>query len=205
MISPRKQSSSSTLLALLRKETSSHHRELDEHISVKAITSSREDYLAYLTNFCAAFLEANLLVNWPLLLRNQLPDFEKRQERYINLMTDILELNQSANPNPPLPTHNEDSPSSLATTAGALYVLEGSVHGGAQIHKRLEANLPSLRPTEFTFLQGFGPDTMKFWQRYCSWMNEIEFSQAEREQACQAAITTFAIFQKHFLTTSPQS
>jgi heme oxygenase len=186
----------------LRKSTSSAHHALDAQISIETIVASRENYLNYLTNFCGAFLEANLLVNWSLLENRSLPDIEQRQERYVNLMSDILELNQSSEPNPKLPTQNLSSPPSLATSAGALYVLEGSVHGGQHLHKKLKAGFLDLQAGELSFLNGFEDETMAIWLRFCDWVNALDLSLEEQEEACQAARTTFAFFHQHILAST---
>lgn len=146
-------------------------------------------------------MESTPLVNWSLLEDANLPDLHRRKRRYTSLMSDILELNQSQTPHPQFPEHQLEPPSTLAMTAGALYVLEGSVHGGQVILKQLRINVPQLKASESAFLSGFGADTQLMWGRFGNWLNKLPLQRAQRNEACQAARTVFSIFRTHLAPT----
>jgi len=183
-------------MTFLRHSSARAHQELDKHIDVGRITSSRSSYRDYLSQFCGAFLVTNQKIDWDLLEHLGLPDLERRQERYLNLIKDVGQLDQKPSSFPAFPSgHSSDAGNSV----GTLYVLEGSVHGGLVILRSLKNRVSGLSSDEVSFLEGFGSETGKIWKRFCDWAGQLEFDIPERQRAGRAAAEAFATFESHLL------
>ena len=97
----------------------------------------------------------------------------------------------------------------LAAVFGSMYVLEGSALGGQVVCRRL-AQLHSMGHSDgAAYFAGWGKETGAMWREFRARMaREVDDTQANRRQACAAAVQTFdsliAVFDDTLATPSPQ-
>lgn len=178
----------------LRAATADAHRRLDEELSVDAITTSVARCHDYLARHAEALREVDGLLDWNAFGALELPDLSVRRARYALLLGPMGDgIGSSA---------SSGSRLSPAGMVGALYVLEGSVHGGREILKELNTKFPDLGPESTDYLGGFGEETPAMWRRFLSWLDGLAFDASEREEASEAARTVFRVFTRHLGITT---
>ncbi len=79
--------------------------------------------------------------------------------------------------------------STSAARFGWAYVIEGSMLGGAVLHRRLGAR---LAPWPMRYLQGYGRDAGARWRAFLDTLERELDTPAQREAAAVAAATAFA-------------
>ena len=194
---PGKNSSETNLLHLLRKLTAADHKRLDEVIIPTHVTGSVENYSAYIGGFHRATLKAMELIDWVAIEKLGLPDVAERKARYACLGMDSAALgNIKEKPN----TSTHSSAENGRAGLGALYVLEGSIHGGGVLMKMLrERNMQDL-PT--SFLHGFGEQSHPMWGRFTRWFQDLDTSTLDLPAITAEAKKTFGIFHDQFSPTT---
>ena len=90
-----------------------------------------------------------------------------------------------------------------AEALGALYVLEGSTLGGVHIAQMIAKKIPGNPELPLAFFEGYGADTQERWKRFCTELNEKNFSPAEKEKALTTAGQTFVLFEKWIRENEP--
>lgn len=90
-----------------------------------------------------------------------------------------------------------------AEALGALYVLEGSTLGGVHIAQMIAKKIPGNPGLPLAFFEGYGADTLDRWKRFCSVLNEKNFSPREKEKALTTAGQTFVLFEKWIRENEP--
>ncbi|MBK1825658.1 biliverdin-producing heme oxygenase [Haloferula rosea] len=179
---------------LLRAATADAHRRLDEQLSVEAITRSVSCCHDYLARHADALREVDGQLDWASIGALELPDLSARRARYALLLDSEM--------NAPEPSACARPSLSTAGMVGALYVLEGSVHGGREILKALNARFPNLGPESTSYLAGFGEETAVMWRSFLNWLDTLDFDAAGKEEASDAARMVFGVFTRHLgLTT----
>lgn len=84
--------------------------------------------------------------------------------------------------------------STLAQAFGAMYVVQGSMLGGAVIHRALQKN-PSLKPCQpFRFYSSFGSETGPQWKQFCIALAEHVTTADDAQEATTKALETFEFF-----------
>lgn len=84
---------------------------------------------------------------------------------------------------------------------GVLYVFEGSMLGGAIIHKQLKQNPNLSELAEFHFYSCYGENLSIMWKTFLSHLNQIEDT-AKVDEAIASAKTTFDITKDTFTRMS---
>ncbi|MCW1883623.1 biliverdin-producing heme oxygenase [Luteolibacter flavescens] len=187
-----------TLLQALRAATHSSHQQLDRQISGEEITSDREAYARYLERFHDGLATCWSQLDWALLADLGLPDLDARKARYHSLTAD---LNTLGHPVPALdgtPAPQGDA----ARTIGCLYVLEGSIHGGAILLAELEKNTGTVPADACRFMTGFGEQNRTRWKDFTAWLDSLEADDDFRKDAAESAVKAFENFITSFGVTS---
>ena len=187
-----------TLLQALRNATHASHQQLDRQISTEEVTASRESYARYLERFSEGLAACWPQLDWELLARLGLPALPARQARYHALISDLDAL---GHPSHPLEAHSAPG-LQPATTVGCLYVLEGSIHGGAILLAELERATGPLPANACGFMRGFGDQNRQFWKDFVSWLESLDAGDEFLESASTAAVGTFEHFIAAFSASS---
>ena len=187
------------LLQALRNATQASHQKLDRQISTEQVTASRESYARYLGRFYEGLGACWPQLDWELLARLGLPELQARQARYHALTTDLHALGL------PVPRLGMRSTSRVqpASTIGCLYVVEGSIHGGAILLAELEQTTGPLPANASGFMRGFGDQNRQFWKHFVSWLESFDAGDEFLESASTAAASTFEQFIAAFSAPSP--
>lgn len=166
----------SSLLALLRAETSALHARLDASL---AASFTRQSYAAHLLASLA------VLEKIEPQLRKYLATYADR--RVDALRADLDELGAAIDTLPVTCPPIE----SLASAWGAAYVVQGSAQGGVVLAKRVTEDLDRAAPTNFFRLHG--SNTRAQWQSFRDELAHADgsFSAADRVHAVRAASGTF--------------
>ncbi|MCW1921193.1 biliverdin-producing heme oxygenase [Luteolibacter arcticus] len=187
-----------TLLQALRKATQSSHQRLEGQISKEEVTASIDAYALYLRQFHQGLAACWLQLDWHLLAEWGLPELSARQARYHALTDDLHAL---GHPVPPLERglRSERAPS----VVGCLYVLEGSIHGGAILLSELETKAGPLPADTCRFLSGFHDQNRYYWKDFVSWLESLETGDDFLEAASTSAREAFEHFIAAFAVKSP--
>lgn len=171
------------LLSALRVASKDSHDALDTSLVIGEITSSPVACEKYLQRFGQAFLLTQERLDWRLAEEAGLPDFTQRRQRYLGLPGASAELMDAGK-------------GDLITAIGTLYVLEGSIHGGAVILGKMRAAFPDVEVAGYEFLEGFGKDGHAMWGRFVAWLKQLDLSEEEVAKVCVVAVEVFEIFRK---------
>jgi heme oxygenase (biliverdin-IX-beta and delta-forming) len=186
---------SSSLLQVLRRETASVHRALETLPVVQSLLRpevTRGDYGEALCRFDHGHraFEDSLRAS---PCHPALGDFRMRTNT-ANLARDLAFLGQRADPLPPV----DGAPFvSLGEAVGALYVVEGSMLGGAVITRLMERRL-GLEAGEpgLLFFSSAGMDVPGRWALFHAWIARLEGAPDGtnlHEEALAGAFRTFAL------------
>jgi len=179
-------------LTPVREATRELHAELEKSVNLRHITGSRAGYTRVLEQFHGLWkpLEA-LLAASPVREDREL-NLEQRF-RAGNLERDLRVLSGNPMPSATLPWLTL----SLPQSAGILYVLEGSTHGGAVISKHLRENLGIGPESGGSFFAGHGAENGAYWQAFVKWA-EASVPPAQAPEAAAAARDCFQLFIRWF-------
>lgn len=183
-----------SLLQLLRDHTRDIHSRLDTSVRVGEATGSLKGYADYLDTFYRGLLASMERIDWSRAENLGLPHAERRRGRYDSLTEDLRKLGEEV---PPLPAQPAAGTSDAAT-AGCLYVLEGSVHGGRQLLKMLEANAGPVAHDASRFFRAFGEETPEMWRHFTGWLDNLPNDGGFESEAVDAAVWCFRQFVSAF-------
>lgn len=82
---------------------------------------------------------------------------------------------------------------SYAEALGALYVLEGSTHGGRIIAQMIEAQAGINGPSGFSFFYSYGEENSKMWEEFKAFLNR-PLDEMEKLNLILTANRTFITF-----------
>ncbi|MEK7952211.1 biliverdin-producing heme oxygenase [Luteolibacter soli] len=187
-----------TLLQALRNATQASHQQLDRQISTGEVTASRDSYARYLERFYQGLAACWPQLDWALLASLGLPQLAARQARYHSLTADLHAL---GHPVPRLEMRHESH--QAASAVGFLYVLEGSIHGGAILLSELERNAGPLPADTCRFMRGFGDQNRSHWKDFASWLEGLDTGDDFVKPATAAAVEAFERFATAFGAGSP--
>ena len=176
-----------SLLSQLREKSREAHSRLDSALSFGDVAKSPQSYQAYLEAFQSGLEAVLSRTNWQALEERQLPDAKRRWARYAALAQDSGK---------PLDV-KINGQGTVAASAGQLYVLEGSIHGGAYLLKSLRSE-ESFQPENTRFLEAFGEDNPAVWKSFLTWLEELELDDEQANEACDAAVRAFQHFEEAF-------
>jgi len=110
------------------------------------------------------------------------------------LIQDLLSLGHSVQSIADIPRATpQELPAvtSLAKSAGVLYVLEGSTLGGQLISRHLNHNLGLTSDRGGRFYAGYGAENGRMWGQFRHWLNSLSLEESQVHQAARAAVRTF--------------
>lgn len=128
------------------------------------------------------------MVDWDRLDLLGLPDAALRRRRYDSIAEDLQLLGHKVS------GLSLSQVSEASTTAGCLYVLEGSIHGGRFLLNQIEASGLDIPAGATEFLRGFGEDNGRMWNSFVQWLGSLETSPTFINEAEAAAIRSFEGF-----------
>jgi len=187
-----------TLLQALRSATQASHQQLDRQISTDEVTVGKESYVRYLERFYQGLVACWPQLDWTLLEKWELPELSARQARYHALTADLHSLGHTV---APLEMAHESG--QAASTIGCLYVLEGSIHGGAILLAELEKNAGPLPANTCGFMRGFGDHNRSYWKDFVSWLESLNAGDDFMKLATATAVKAFENFSTAFGAESP--
>ena len=170
---------------------------MDDVIQPAHVTGSAENYSTYIGRFHEATLKSLEMVDWEAMGLLGLPDMEERKARYVRLRMDSIALG-----NPEVGTTSSEPGQEGKGNGGlgALYVLEGSIHGGGVLMKMLrDRNMDDL-PT--SFLRGFGEESHPMWGRFAKWLQSLDVTTLDLPTIADESKKTFRIFHYQFSQTT---
>lgn len=174
----------------LRRQTASPHQQLEKLVvaRLKSIRSNAE-YADLLKIFYSYFKNLEEVLA-PYITIDVLPDYPERRHAE-SLAEDIIGLGGDLNELPEVHVPTIDS---TAKALGALYVMEGSVMGGAVIVQMLA----KYGITEgVLFFSGYGSETGQKWNAFIDALR-ANISEEHAAEAIYAARETFARFADAF-------
>lgn len=187
-----------TFLQALRNATQASHQQLDRQISQEEVTASGESYARYLERFYQGLAACWRQLDWTLLAKLDLPELPARQARYHALISDLHALGH-----PVQRLETGLGSGQAASTVGSLYVLEGSIHGGAIMLSELEKNAGPLPANIRGFMHGFGDQNRPYWKSFTSWLESLDAGDDFQKVASASAVETFERFATAFGAESP--
>lgn len=175
----------------LKEATKTAHQALEKKVilQLKAIRSEA-DYATFLQAFYQYFKALERKIS-AFINAGVVPDLSsRRNSSYLKADLQDLGFDYKQEHTLALPTIE-----SLPQALGAMYVMEGSIMGGAIIVEMLRkygiAN-------GFSFFSGYGAATGEMWNNFVTILNESLKSTAAQQQAVNAANETFEKFQYAF-------
>lgn len=84
---------------------------------------------------------------------------------------------------------------SMASGAGAIYVLEGSTLGGQYLARLVKQNLDLDAQRGASYLSGYGTETRLRWKRTQHWLDETLSTEAYIAEAIDSATKTFQFYE----------
>jgi len=186
----------------LRSRTSNQHSLLEQNTASINLLGSQvtvADYAAYLS-LLYGFVRGFENIVFPLL-KHSITDIEERRKTHL-LVSDINLLGIDVEGIAVIPDHFfAEIYSSNATALGGMYVLEGSVLGGAFIYKHLHSTLGiEAIAGKANYLKAYGPETGSRWkgflEAFCLASSGVE------EEVIKSASQTFSILHNWFSNTS---
>jgi len=185
-------------LQSLRTRTSHQHRLLEQNtasINLLSPLVTIDDYATYLA-LLYGFVKGFEKIVFPLL-QNSIIDIEERRKTHL-LISDLNMLGIDEEGVNVIPDHFfSEVFNSNATALGGLYVIEGSVLGGAIIYKHLQSTLGNVaidgKAKYFTvYGQEIGSRWKFFLQTFCLESSDVE------EEVIKSASQTFGILNTWF-------
>jgi heme oxygenase len=189
-------------LQSLRSRTAHQHSLLEQNTASKNLLSPQvtaTDYAAYLS-LLYGFVKGFENYVFPLL-QYSITDIEERRKSHL-LVSDLNRLGIDEADIDAIPNHFfEKVYESNAAALGGMYVLEGSVLGGAFIYKHLQTTLGSEAIEGKTnYFRAYGSETGSRWknflQVFCTASSGIE------EEVINSASQTFNIMH-HWFNNAP--
>lgn len=189
-------------LQSLRNRTAYHHTLLEQNTASKNLlgaevnTADYATYLSLLYGFVKGF-ENNVFP----LLQNSIPDLQERRKTHL-LVADLNMLGIDEAHIAVIPDYFfAEVYQSVATALGGMYVLEGSILGGAVIFKHLKTTWGNeLIVGKAKYLTAYGSETGSRWkdflQAFCLASVDME------EEIINSASQTFNILHHWFTGTS---
>lgn len=170
----------------LRESTHPSHQALEKKmVSIIRGIRTKQDY-----------------VNFLKLMYGYYSALERRVQEYVSdteigkrrkaerLLEDISYFESTGTPDlckelPPICSHAE--------ALGAMYVLEGSTHGGSTIARMIEGQAGINGPSGFSFFNGYGEENGKMWEEFKTILNR-PFDELEKLNLILTANRTFITF-----------
>lgn len=174
------------LQEILRERSASAHQQLEKIVVAKLKSiRSQEDYAELLKLFYAYFNRLEHVIE-PFITDEILPDRSERRHSGF-LANDIISLGGTTDDIlvPEVPEVNN-----LVQALGALYVMEGSIMGGAVIVQMLGKYGIT---TGTSFFSGYGSQTPIKWAFFMESLNKNITASAQQE-VIEAAVDTFDRF-----------
>ena len=188
----------------LRSRTSHQHSLLEQNTASKNLLSPQvtvADYAAYLS-LLYGFVKGFEVIVFPLL-QHSILDINERRKIHL-LVSDLNKLGIDEAGIATIPDHFfAEVYHSNAIALGGMYVLEGSVLGGAFIFKHLQATFGiETIAGKAEYFKGYGPKTGSQWKNF---LNAFCLASAGgEEEVIQSASQTFSILHHWFNNTSFQ-
>ena len=185
-------------LQSLRSRTAHQHSLLEQNAASKNLLDSKviaADYAVYLS-ILYGFVKGFENIVFPLIKHN-IADIDERRKTHL-LVADLNMLGIDATGIAVIPDQFfEEAYHSNATALGGMYVLEGSVLGGAFIYKHLQTTLGmDAIADKATYFTVYGSETGSRWkvflQSFCLASSGIE------DEVIESASQTFSILHHWF-------
>jgi len=185
-------------LQSLRSRTTHQHGLLEQNTVSKNLLATQvtyADYAAYLS-LLYGFVKGFENQIFPRL-RHSITDIEERRKIHL-IVSDLNKLGVDEAGVAVIPDHFfAEVYHSNATALGGMYVLEGSILGGAVIHKHLQTTLGSEAVAgKASYFTAYGSETGSSWkfflQAFCLASSGME------EEVIQSASHTFGILHNWF-------
>jgi len=186
----------------LRSRTAHQHSLLEQNTASKNLLSPQvtaADYAAYLS-LLYGFVKGFENIVFPLL-QHSITDIEERRKTHL-LVSDLnmLGIDEAGIAVIPDQFFAEVYPSN-AKTLGGMYVLEGSVLGGAFIYKHLQTTLGiEAIAGKANYFTVYAPETSSRWKFFLQAF--ILASSGREEEVINSASQTFSILHHWFNNTS---
>jgi heme oxygenase (biliverdin-IX-beta and delta-forming) len=185
----------SSIMALLKSETSTAHRQLERNRSLSRLFQSDysiSEYQELIGKFYGYFSAIEPLIFNDLKIENS--QVLRHRSKTPSLANDLalLEVNGST-----LTSRSccENLPllDSFARRMGALYVLEGSTLGGRIISKHLKEHFGEAIKDKLNYYQSYGDNLMSEWAAFQQFMTDhFDGKTDEITEVVSAAIETFS-------------
>ncbi len=181
----------------LRSATKDAHHQLDNLLfpHIQAI-STREQYIHLLTVFYGYMKPVQDLIDQHL--NDELVLHYAARRKPGRILEDINMLTSNAG-NILCCRHLPEITSSTSAF-GAYYVMEGSIHGGAIISKKIAGNLGLHNGKGFSFFAGYGNDNTGMWNSFLQSLEQYPANHSHTDLIVQSARETFITF-KNWVTT----
>lgn len=170
----------------LRESTEPSHRALEKKmVSVIRRIRTAQDYVKFLKLMYGYYSAVERRV------QEYVSDTEIGKRRKAErLLDDISYFESISAPDvckelPPICSHAE--------ALGAMYVLEGSTHGGKTIARMIEDQAGIAGPSGFSFFNGYGDENGKMWDEFKTLLNR-PFDELEKLNLILTANRTFITF-----------
>jgi len=183
--------STQTLMAKLRAETSVEHQSLEKTVHLLDPGFTLPLYIETLKTFHA------FVAQWEDFGRRACPPnmretFHARQRAPL-LLADLEFFAASPDPNKPQLPDFADPASFL----GGMYVMEGSTLGGQLIAKHLEKAFNLSEGKGYSYFRGHGPETGSMWKQFSQQL-EQQADQLDKDTVVSGAKQMFTAF-KHWI------
>lgn len=190
------------ILECLKQATRERHRLLEGKLPLLDPQLSQDNYRCLVSNFYGYYAPMESLVLtlpwWDEVGLN----FNERQKTP-SLEQDLIILGYEPETLAQLPRcQHLPEVKSIAQLLGCLYVMEGATLGGQIIAKQLQANLSVTQKTGAAFFNGYGIQTAKHWQAFCTLLTTFSEHEDSDEIIIASANKTFETLDLWLFPTS---
>lgn len=174
------------ILEGLRHGTDAHHARLERKLDLLNETLTRQSYVGLLQRFHQFYqpFERRMMQAAPC----RVADFYACRRKEHLLSADLAWLGEPMLPAPVIPLR--PSMTTRAERLGALYVVEGSMLGGAVLARHFRRRFRFGPAQGLAFFSGYGSQTADYWREACVFLEK----EAQGEDAAilvGAAVDTF--------------
>ncbi|MBK8814904.1 MAG: biliverdin-producing heme oxygenase [Methylococcaceae bacterium] len=185
----------SSVMVLLKSETSTAHRQLERNRSLSRLFQSDYSILEYqelIGKFYGFFSAIEPLIFNDVKIGNS--QVLRHRSKTASLASDLALLGVNGSMLTASPCcENLPLLDSFARRMGAFYVLEGSTLGGRIISKRLKEHFGESILDKLNYYQSYGDDLMTEWAAFQHFMaNHFDGKTSEITEVVSAATETFS-------------
>lgn len=195
--------SSGSLRDEIRDATHAEHDDIEHHMDLMRPELELKDYARLLRKYHAFYDVFERFLRTRAARSSGFAEFYCRDRLKTSWLVSDLEalgVHATAHDDAQLPESLAELFSSEQRLLGALYVIEGSMLGGAVLSKQFRRRFDLTPETGLKFFTGYGPDTREKWLAMLQLLGQFDQDPAARRETIEGARSMFQFFKEHLAT-----